>query len=110
MILAEWSCELPERLLDDFFQFAEQELKPFYESYGCERYELFIPVEKKYFAYQIETKKTRYTEQILFPTLEDFERFLKEARKNPHAKEMTDSYRKKFRVKSVSFRILMQKV
>jgi len=110
LILAEWSCELPERLLDDFFQFAEQKLKPFYESYGCKRYALFIPVEKRYFAYQIEAKKTKYTEQILFSTIEDFERFLERVRRDPHAKEMTDSYRKKFRVKSVSFKTLTQKV
>jgi len=56
------------------------------------------------------TEKTRYVEQILFSTIQCFERFLKKAETDPSVSEMLGSCRKKVRVKSVRFRILMQKV
>jgi len=110
LILTEWSIDVPKEMLDDLFRFAREKLKPFYESHGCKKYALFVPIEKRYFSYQVEVKKTRTTEQMIFEDLEDFEDFLENVREDPHGEEITGSYGKTFQASSVTFRVLTQKV
>jgi len=110
LILAEWSIEVPENLLEDLFRFAKETLKPFYLSFGCKNHAMFVPVEKKYFSYQMVLKKTRVIEQLTFNNIADFEEFLKKVQENPDAREITKSYEEKFHAKFPIFRILMQKV
>jgi len=98
--------------LEHFLEFIEEKMKPFYESNGCKRYEIFIPldVKKQYFSFQVTPKRNRYIEQLVFKDVEAFETFLEAMEKDRHAKELTESYRKKFNVSSCSFIILTQKV
>lgn len=112
MILVQWSCEVPTEKLDNFVKFVKEKLKPLHESHGCKRLELFMPlkVQKKYFQYQFTQKGNRYTEQLIFNDLQDFENFLKAVGKDPRAKEILESYEKEFNVSSCSFTILAQKV
>lgn len=112
MILVQWSCVLAWEKLESFLKFAKEKLKPLYESYGCKRYELFTPTEakKKYFLYQFTQKRNRYIEQMIFNDIESLEKFLEAVEKDTSAKEIIESYRKKFNVSSCSFTILTQKV
>ncbi len=112
LILVQWSCDVPLEKLENFFQFVEKKMKPCYELYGCSRYELFLPldVKKQYFSFQDTPKRNKYIEQLVFNDLEAFEKFLDTMEKDAHAKELTESYRKKFNVSSCSFIILAQKV
>lgn len=112
LILVQWSCDVPLEKLENFLEFVEKKMKPCYESYGCKRYELFIPldVKKQYFSFQVTSKRNRYIEQLVFNDVEAFEKFLETMEKDLHAKELTESYRKKFNVSSCSFTILTQKV
>ena len=110
MILCQWSCDLPEDLLEEFLNWAEQKLKPFYELYGARHYALFMPVEKRYFDYQTVQGKTRYTEHVSFDSISDFEKFLERVEKDPSAKRLIESYERKFHVSSCSFKIFIQKV
>jgi len=112
LIMVQWSCEVPPEKLESFLRFARETLKPFHESHGCKRLELFIPMEpqKKYFSYQVSQKRNRYTEQLIFDDLKDFENFLKAVEKDPHSKEILESYDKEFSVSDCSFIILTQEV
>ncbi len=108
MILVQWSCEVPQENLRSFTNFAENKLKPFYESLGCVRYELFFPMstEKQYFPYQIKEKKNRYSEQLIFETLEDFEKFYYTIEKDEAAQNMVGMYVKDYRISDCNFKIL----
>lgn len=112
MILVQWSCEIPLEKLEDFIKFVKEKLKPFHESHGCKRLQLFMPIEleKKYFPYQVTQERNRYTEQLIFNDLKDFESFLEAVEKDPRGKEITGSYGKRFNVSSCTFMILTQKV
>lgn len=112
MILVQWSCEIPLEKIDRFVKFAKEKLKPFHESHGCKRLELFTPmqVQKKCFSYQVKEKINRYTEQLIFNDLEDFESFLEAVEEDPHSKEILESYEKEFGVSSCEFIILKQEV
>ena len=68
-----------------------------------------LKVEKKYFSYQIFPEKNRYTEQLIFNSVDDFRDFLGLNECDPKAKEIIDSYEKKFQVSSCNFTILEQK-
>jgi hypothetical protein len=108
--LVQWSCEVPPEKLENFIRFAKERLKPFHESHGCKRLELFIPMElqKRYFSHQVAQKRNRYTEQMIFNDVKDFEIFLEAVEKDPQSKEIIESYEKEFNVSSCSFTILMQ--
>lgn len=112
LILVQWSCDIPQEKLEKFLNFAQQELKPFYESNGCKRYELFFPkiTKRKYFSYHIPQKKNRYTEKLLFNDLKEFEKFFEFVEKDQTAKEILGKYGQKFNVSSCSFKILRQMV
>ncbi len=111
LILVQWSCEVLPEKLEDFLKFAREKLKPFYESHNCKRYELFMPTEvKKYFPYQFTQKKNKYTEQMIFKDIEDFEKFFEAVENDTHLREIVENYTKKFNVSSCSFTILNQKV
>lgn len=111
LILVQWSCEVPPEKLEDFLKFAKEKLKPLYESHNCERYELFMPMEvKKYFSYQFTQKKNKYTEQMIFKEIENFEKFFDAVEKDTHTREIVENYIKKFNASSCSFTILDQKV
>jgi len=112
LILVQWSCEIPPEKLDNFIEFVKEKLKPFHEWHGCKRLELFIPlkVQKKYFPYQVNQKGNKYIEQLIFNDLQDFENFLEAVGKDPHAKEILESYEKEFNVSSCTFTIQSQKV
>lgn len=112
LIMVQWSCEVPMEKFEDFLRFAQEKLKPFHESHGCKRLELFTPLEvqKKYFSYQVLQKRNRYTEQLIFDDLGDFENFLGAVEKDPCSKEIIESYGKEFNVSGCSFTILTQKV
>jgi len=109
--MVQWSCDVPLEKLESFLEFVEEKLKPFYELQGCMRYELFMPMEmkKKYFSFQVTQKRNRYIEQLIFNDVKDFENFLEAVEKDTHAKELMESYRKKFNVSSCSFTIFTQK-
>lgn len=111
MILVQWSCNVPPDKLESFLEFVEEKMKPCYESHGCKRYELFMPldVKKQYFSFQDTPKRNRYIEQLVFNDVKSFEKFLEALEKEPQAKELTESYRRKFNVSSCSFTILAQK-
>jgi len=111
LILVQWSCEVPLEKLEDFLKFATEKLKPLYESHYCKRYELFMPMEvKKYFSYQFTQKKNKYTEQMVFKDLENFEEFLEVNEKDIRTREIIEKYIKKFNVSSCGFTILNQKI
>lgn len=112
MILVQWSCVVPREKLESFIRFVEDKLKPFYESHGCKRFEFFTPVEtgKRYFSFQVTQEKTRYTEQVTFNDIKDFENLLEAVKRDSHARELMESYGKIFNVSSCSFTILTQKV
>lgn len=111
MILVQWSCDVPLEKLERFLEFVEEKMKPCYESLGCKRYELFMPldVKKQYFSFQVTPKRNKYIEQLVFNNVEAFEKFLEALEEDPHTKELIESYRKKFNVSSCSFTILAQK-
>lgn len=96
--------------MEDFVKFVKEELKPFHESHGCKRLELFMPTElqRRYFSYQITQERNRYTEQLIFNDLKGFESFLEAVEKDPRGKEITESYGKRFNVSSCTFTILTQ--
>lgn len=108
MILVQWSCEVPQENLEAFIDFAEKKLKPFYESYGCLGYELYFPMttEKKYFPYHITEKKNRYTEQLIFEDLKDFEKFYDIVEKDKAAQDLVGMYVKVFGISDCNFKIL----
>ena len=110
--MVQWSCEVPPERLESFLRFAKEKLKLFHESHGCKRLEVFISmeIEKKYFSYQVSQKRNRYTEQLIFDDLKDFENFLEAVEKDPHSKEILESYDKEFNVSDCSFIILTQEV
>jgi len=110
--MVQWSCEVPPEKLESFLQFAGEKLKPFHESHGCKRLELFTPmdVKKRYFSYQVTQERNRYTEQLIFDDLEDFENFLKAVEKDPRSKEIIESYDEEFNVSECRFIILTQEV
>lgn len=112
MILVQWSCEIPTEKMEDFIKFVKEKLKPFHESHGCKRLELFTPMDpqKKYFSYQTAQAANRYTEQLIFNDLEDFEDLLETVEKDPRGKEIIESYGREFKVSSCAFMILTQKV
>jgi len=96
--------------MDRFLEFVRKELKPFYLSQGCRRHELFRPLEteRKYFSYQVQEKKGRYTEQLLFDDLEAFEAFLEATEKDPRGPEILGSYERVFGVTGTRFTVLTQ--
>jgi hypothetical protein len=108
LIIAQWSCEVPEEVFDDFLRWAEETLKPYYESSGCEEYSLFLPVERTYFSYQEAQAGTRYTEQFKFSDLGEYERFLAEHETDPEAKKITSAYRGRFKARSCVIRVYQQ--
>jgi len=112
LILVQWSCVVPQEETESFIQFCECELKPFYESHGCKRWELFMPAKdkKRYFSYQAFQEENRYTEQLIFDCIEDFENLLEVVRCDSNAKKVIESYEKRFHVSSCTFTILEQKV
>ncbi|MFX0025885.1 MAG: hypothetical protein ACFE8M_05675 [Candidatus Hermodarchaeota archaeon] len=112
MILVQWSCEIPQEKIESFLNFVEEKLKPFYKSYGCKRYELFFPmvIEKKFFPYQIFEKENRYTEQLIFTDIKDFEKFYDSIEKNQTAQEMVGMYVKEFGISACKFKILKQDI
>ena len=79
--MVQWSCEIPLEELDSFVEFVKEKLKPFHETHGCKRLELFMPlkVQKKYFRYQVSQKENRYVEQLIFNELKNFRIFFKNA-------------------------------
>ena len=111
MIMAQWSCDVPLEKWEDFLVFAKEKLRPFYESHGCRRYELFISMDsEKYFSYQFMQKNNRYVEQLFFDDIETFESFHKSVGTDSHALEMVGTYEKEFGVSSCSFVILREEV
>jgi len=110
--MVQWSCDVPPEKLEDFLKFVTEKLKPFHESHGCKRLELFIPIElqKKYFPYQISQKRNRYIEQLIFDDLKNFENFLDGVKKDPEAEEVIGKYRREFNVSSCRFTILTREV
>lgn len=111
MILVQWSCKIPPNMLESFLEFAENKLKPLYNSFSCMRYELFLPMKtKKYFPFHNFLEESRYTEQLIFSNVKDFEKFLELVEENPQAKEVVKSYRKKFNVNACNFTVLSKKV
>jgi len=95
-------------MFDGFLRWAEETLKPYYESRGCEEYSLFLPVEKTYFSYQEAQARTRYTEQFKFGDMREYERFLLEHEEDPKAKEITSAYRGRFKAHSCVIRVFQQ--
>jgi hypothetical protein len=112
MILVQWSCEVPEDKIESFLNFADESLKPFYESFGCIRYELFFPMitKKQFFSYQISEKNNRYMEQLIFSTIKDFEKFYESIEKDQRAQKMVGKYVEEFGISHCSFRILKQSI
>jgi len=112
MILVQWSCEIPQENIENFLNFVEEKLKSFYKSYGCKRYELFFPIitDKKFFPYQLSEKKNRYTEQLIFTDIKDFEKFYEAVEKDQTAQEMVGMYVKEFGISACKFRILNQDI
>lgn len=110
--MVQWSCEINPEKLEGFLKFAREELKPFYESHGCKRFELFMPaaVGKEFFSYQITQKRNRYTEQLIFGSLKDFENFLEAVEKDPQAEQVIGKYGREFNVSSCRFTVLTQTV
>ena len=108
MILVQWSCKVSMEKRKQFINFAEEKLKPFYESYGCLRYELFFPLiaEKNYFSYQIKEKENRYFERLLFKNLKDFEKFYNHIDKDKFAQEIVRSYVKEYGISKCNFSLL----
>jgi len=103
---------VPREKLESFIQFSKDKLKPFYESHGCKRWELFVPMEVKrtYFPFQTVQEANRYTEQLILNSIEEFENLLEAVEKDPQATELMESFEKKFNVSSCNFTILAQKV
>ncbi len=112
MILVQWSCEIPQEKIESFLNFAEKQLKPFYKSYGCKRYELFFPMitEKEFFPYQISEKNNRYAEQLIFKDIKDFEKFYEAIEKDQTAQKMVGMYVKEFGITDCKFRILKKDI
>ncbi|MFX1329095.1 MAG: hypothetical protein ACFE91_13290 [Promethearchaeota archaeon] len=108
MILVQWSCEVPPEKRERFVNFAEKELKTFYESYGALRYELFFPMntEKKYFSYHTTENENMYIEQLLFETFTDFEKLYDSIEKDKEAQKMVGRYEKDFGISNCNFKIL----
>lgn len=69
-----------------------------------------METRKKYFSYHFTQKKNRYTEQVIFNDLKDFENFLEAIEKDTPAKKIIESYMKRFNASSCSFTVLTQKV
>ena len=109
LIIAQWSCEIPSEFFNDFINYSKEKLKLYYESHGCEKYSLFLPVEKVYFSYQEVQNKTRYTEEFQFKSIEDYEKFLKDHETNPISNEITSVYRRKYKAHSCIIRIFEKK-
>jgi len=112
LILVQWSCVISQEKVESFIQFVEEKLKPFYELHGCKRFELFMAMEtdKKYFPFQVAQEKTRYTEQVTFSDIKDFEKVFEDVKRDKYSRELMESYSKIFNVSSCSFIILRQKV
>jgi len=110
MILVQWSCEVPQVKLESFLIYVKDRLLPFYESFGCLRYELFFPMitDKKYFPYHISEDNNRYTEQLLFKDLKEFDKFYERIENERAAQEIVGMYTKEFGIKNCNFKILMQ--
>jgi hypothetical protein len=108
LIIAQWSCEVPEEMFDGFIKWAEETLKPYYESRGCVEYSLLMPMEKNYFSYQEAQPKNRYTEQLKFNDVKAYERFLLEHEEDLKAKEITSAYRGIFKAHSCVIRLFEQ--
>ena len=111
MIVAQWSCEVSQNKKESFLNYIKTTLKPFYESHGCLRYEIFFPLitDKKYFPYQISENETRYTEQLLFRDIKAFNKFYDSIEKDQNAQEVVGMYIKEFGINNCNFKILIQK-
>jgi len=107
--MAQWSYDVPLERGEDFLKFAKEKFKPFYESHGCRRHELFTSMDpKKYFSYQIVQKRNRYIEQLFFDDIEAFEKFHNSVGTDSHVREIVGLYEKKFGATSCSFMILRE--
>lgn len=62
--------------------------------------------EKQYFPYQITEKNNRYTEQLLFETHKDFEKFYDAIEKEKAAQDLVGMYVKGFGISNCDFKIL----
>jgi hypothetical protein len=111
MILVQWSCKIPHANLAPFLKYVKEILKPFYESHGSIRYELFLPLKtnKQYFPYQISDNKNQYTEQLLFKDIKDFDNFYDSIEKDQAAQKVVGMYTKEFGINNCEFKILIQK-
>lgn len=71
------------------------------------RYELLFPMitEKKYFPYQESEIKNRYTEQLVFKDIKDFDEFHDNIEKNKKAQDIVGMYVKEFGISNCSFKI-----
>ncbi len=112
MIMVQWSCDVPQEKVEGFLRFAKERLKPFFESRGCRRYELFTPMDspKRYFSYQETPDTNRYTEQMVFDDVDDWDSFFESAEEDPEAREILASYEREFNVTSCAFMILNEEI
>jgi hypothetical protein len=112
LIIAQWSCSVQPEKWEKFLKFAKDTLKPFYESHGCKRYELLTSIDMgtTYFSYQTTLERYSYIEQLLFNSVEDFERFHESTGVDPKSRETVAMYEKEFGVSSCSFMILNETV
>lgn len=109
--MAQWSYDVPLEKWEDFLRFIKKKLKPFYESHGWKRHELFTSLDsKKYFSYQIVQKRNRCIEQLSFDDIEAFERFHSSVGTDSHVREMVGLYETEFGATSCSFMILKEEV
>ncbi len=65
-----------------------------------------MTTEKKYFPYHNTEKKNRYTEQLIFDDLKDFEKFYDIVEKVKAAQELVGMYVKEFGISDCNFKIL----
>ena len=111
MIIAQWQYSVPKEKLGKFTEFAQEKLKPFWESMGCKSHSIYVSTRKKFpFSYQIIEPENKITEQLIFDKLEDFDGFLKKIYSTEEGKKMADSYEEKFNVTDLSIKVYEQVV
>jgi hypothetical protein len=69
-----------------------------------------LKVDKKYFSYQTAQDANRYTEQVIFNSIKDFEKLLETVEKESDARGIFESFAGRFNVSSCSFMIFEKKV
>lgn len=104
MIVAEWSFNIPKGKSEELRRFLREEIKPLWRAHGAV-HEAYRCIGKRYFDYQTSDDETRIVEQIRFKTIEDFERFFRDYRKDAKDYQILKDYESRVGATNPMFRV-----